>query len=79
MKYSVFFFANGNTAVCTQDPNSAGGGEQVPELQESWLRVFAQHLESKIGVDIYNCDYYLPDGKTANLVLTDSGWNWRIK
>lgn len=69
--YTVFFFENGNTAVCRD-------GEQVPELQGSWLLKYMAFLESK-GVDPLDCDILLPGGfKAAMFRTTAGGWNWRI-
>jgi len=48
----VFFFPNGNTAVCENN-------QQVPELQEPWILLFAQFLEDK-GVDILTSTFNLP-------------------
>ncbi len=67
---TVFFFPNGNTAVCSN-------GEQVPELQESWFRRYVALLEES-GVDIENCEFNMPDGAKATIVRHDEGWNWRM-
>ena len=66
----VWFFPSGSTGV-TEDT------EQVPELQESWLLLFAKFLDSK-GVDPTTCRYYLQIGEAEVFRIPD-GYNWRIK
>jgi hypothetical protein len=68
----VYFFNNGNSAVCS-------ASEQIPELQESWLVLFVRHLET-CGVDPTGITFHLPAGDTATLFrTTGDGWNWEIK
>ncbi len=73
MRYTAFFFSNGNIAVT----DSKKGGEQVPELQQKAIPVlFAEFLESK-GYDPTNFLLKLSSGE-ATLFKTEFGWNWRI-
>lgn len=67
----VFFFNNGNTAVCDTT------GQQVPDLQQPWILLFAEFLKSK-GIDPEAADFMLPSGKMAHLFRTEAGLNWRI-
>lgn len=68
----VLFFPNGNTAVFDEDD------QQIPELQESWLRVFVEFLESK-SVDPLKCRFQMPGRAIARLFKTEEGrWNWRF-
>lgn len=65
---TVFFFPDGQTAV-------TDGREQIPELQQSWLILFLEFLESK-GEDPMAYEFKLPSGQTARAFKTDSGYNW---
>lgn len=66
----VFFFAGGNTAVCNRD-------KQIPELQQSWLLMFIEFLQSK-GVKVEDIEEIrLPDGSQAEYLKESH--NWRIK
>lgn len=67
---NVLFLPNGNTAVFKN-------GEQVPELQRSWLLKFAEFLEQN-GVDIENSTFELPTGN-AKLFKTGEGYNWQYQ
>lgn len=69
-KNNIYFFANGNSAVCKD-------GEQVPDLQIPWIELFFRHLvENGENPLDYLC--HLPTGHTATAFKTESGWNWRI-
>ena len=68
--HSVFFFGNGNTAVCNEI------GNQVPELQESYLLLFVSKLEAA-GFDPTLPVYHLPAGD-AKVVRTSEGYNWQF-
>ena len=68
--HSVFFFANGNVAVCDDT------GNQVPELQESYLLSFVTKLEAA-GFDPTHPIYHLPAGD-ARVVRTSAGYNWQF-
>ena len=71
-RLSVYFFPNGNAAVFNEHD------EQVAELQTSWLLLFVQHLAA-CGVNPLEATYQLPNGKSATLFKTDSGYNWSIE
>ena len=67
----VMLFPNGVTAVFD-------GNNQVPELQESWIRLYLNFLQSK-GVDPTKCKFYLPTGMTAEVAENnEGGFSWSI-
>lgn len=66
----VMLFANGNSAVFHDN-------EQQPELQEPWIKLFAEFLESK-GIDPLQCDFVIQGTGTARFFRTPEGLNWRI-
>lgn len=66
---TVMFFRNGNAAVCDEH------GQQVTTQQEPWLLVYLKYL----GVDPVGVDIRMPDGKQAEVFVTDEGFNWRLK
>jgi len=72
---NVLFFANGNTAVLKD-------GEQVNELQESWLNLYCQFLESK-GIDrveIETASFFLVNGDKVKVFKTQYGdYNWKLE
>jgi hypothetical protein len=69
----VWLFINGNTAVIGDD------GMQMPELQQSWLVLFAEYLESE-GFDPTKVDFTLPSGLRVEMFKTSNNdYNWRIK
>ena len=69
---NVIFFPNGNTAVFDED------GKQIPQLQKSWILLFAEHLRDQ-NIDPLKADYTMPDGSSASLFKTSDGsYNWRI-
>ena len=70
MTKTIFFFPNGNAAVCH-------GEAQVPALQKSWLELFAHYLESK-GEDPTEYELNLPGGTRAEFFRTPDGYNWQI-
>lgn len=67
----ILFFSDGNTAVFKKK-------EQVPELQQSWLTLFAEFLESK-GIDPTKHEYTFPNGSRAGIFKIKDGYNWRFK
>ena len=67
----ILFFPNGNTAVFENE-------EQIPELQEGWLNLFAEFLVRK-GIDPTLANITLPDQKKAKIFRTPNGFNWNIK
>jgi hypothetical protein len=66
----IYFFPDGNTAV-------TDGASQCPELQESWVLLFARFLESK-GEDPTAFELHFPDGSTGRIFRTDEGLNWQL-
>lgn len=72
MSVEVFFFSNGNTAVCRDN-------EQVPELQTSWLLMFVAFLEEH-GVNPLEAKFNLPDRMVAKLFsIGDGQYNWSVE
>ena len=74
---TVIFFSNGNTAAFD------GFGQQIPGLQESWLRLYVAFLQKSCGTGTFdpsNVEFTLPDGRNARLFWTGEGdWNWSVK
>lgn len=68
----VIFFDNGNTAVFDEQ------GNQVPEMQESWLRLFLDYLEAEHREDPVELEITMPGGKRAKVFRTPNGLNWEI-
>lgn len=69
---NVYFFRNGNTAVCD-------GEHQLPQLQRPWIRLFVDFLQSQ-GVDVFNAEFHLPDGYSrAKLIKTSDGYSWQVQ
>ena len=66
---SIFFFPNGNVAVC--DDN-----EQIPELQGSWLMKYIEFLQSK-GVRVEDVgEIWLPNKRKA--IYYKDSHNWSV-
>lgn len=73
----ILFFSNGNTAVFDKQTK-----EQVTDLQEGWLNLFCEFLESKgfSPAEIEDCQFTLPDGMKIRVRKTPLGdYNWRPK
>jgi hypothetical protein len=69
----IYFTRNGNTMVFGED------GQQVAELQEPWIVIFFQFLETK-GIDPLECTFHMADGIQAIPFRTSEGtWNWEFK
>lgn len=67
---SVTFFHNGQN-MCF-DSN----GNQIPELQEPWIILWAKLAES-YGYDITQIkDIMVPNGSYVKFFKTESGYNW---
>lgn len=67
----ILFFSNGVTAVFHDE-------QQQPELQQSWMELFAEFLESH-GQDPARYRVTLPNAKQARYVRTADGWSWRFE
>ena len=66
----VLFFPNGSSAVLKD-------GKQMPELQKSWIILFAEHLKSK-GVDPTEVTFTTPLGYKVKVFKTpNNDYNWR--
>lgn len=70
MTIGVTFFSNGNTMAFE-------GEQQVPELQESWIRLYAEMAEAR-GYDPTNFEFRLPNGRSARVFKTEAGFTWQI-
>lgn len=68
---NVYHFSNGNTVIF--DDN----GEQMPELQESWFKIFLDSLESK-GIDPTTMNFIMPRGEIVEPFKTEHDWNWKL-
>ena len=66
----VIFFPNGGTAVFDEN------GQQLPNLQRSWLKLFADFLDDH-DEDPTEFEFTLPDGTHAKAIETASGYNWK--
>ena len=66
----VIFFPNGNTACFIN-------GEQVPELQESWIVLFIKHLE-KNNYNPMDFVIKIPCGECKPFKTEEGLWNWDI-
>lgn len=70
---SVYFFPNGGTACCNEN------GEQIPELQQSWLLMWVDFMKSK-GYNPEDLrEIHLPSGRVKLHVINEDGvisYNW---
>ena len=71
MALTVFCFPNGNYAVCDES------GEQVTEVQGSWLLDIADRI-ARGGYNPIEASVLLPYGRRAQFFVTPSGLNWRV-
>ena len=62
----IHFFSNGNTMVFE-------GGEQVPELQMSWLAMYIKFLKSK-DINPESVSLTMPDGRKATYIEKYESW-----
>jgi len=73
----VYFFPNGNTAVMNSE------GQQVGELQQPWLLLFAKFIEANateaLKGDLEKIQWHLPSGQIAELFKVEDDYNWRVK
>ena len=69
-KAEVMFFSNGNTGVFVK-------GKQFPKAQGSWFLEYIKKLE-KVGIDVLNSTYKMPNGRMATLIKTENGYNWEF-
>lgn len=66
----VMFFLNGNTMAFRD-------GQQVPDLQESWLLLYVQLLVTH-GIDPTEVTFAMPDGSRATVFEIEDGYNWKF-
>jgi len=64
-------FPNGNTAAFKN-------GEQVPELQKSWLIMYLQFLELN-EIDPTKCQIEIGSRIVRPFKTEDGFWNWEIR
>ena len=68
----IMFMDNGTTVVFSE------GGNQMPDLQESWLLMYTRFLESK-GFDPMEHQFELPSGRHAKIIRRiKNGFTWQI-
>jgi hypothetical protein len=68
---TIIFFPNGNTAVFDEN------GEQMPELQKSWFRLFINSLGE---CDLDNTEIIMPDRLRVEIIkLENNEFNWGAK
>ena len=71
---SIYFFPNGNTAVFDEH------GQQVPELQDSWLLTILDWLQKNGGeFEFDQIEIRLPSGSKAKPFRVEGGWNWNVE
>ena len=68
----IMFLPNGNTAVFNEK------GQQIPELQGSWLLEFIKAMMAKTTVNIELVQITLPDGKRARLFKLEKDLHWEV-
>ena len=68
----ISFYSNGNTGVFDTK------GNPIPELQKSYVLMFAKFLEVDYGIDPLKLIFTMPDGRKAHLFSTKDGYNWRF-
>ena len=67
----IIFFTNGNTGVFNDQ------GLQIPKLQQSWLRLFIQYLESQDIIPT-EAEYIMPNGKNIKIHKNITEYSWEI-
>jgi hypothetical protein len=67
MTKRVHFFPNGTTRVVDEQ------GASMPELQHSWLTVFADFLDEH-DEDPTEFEFVLPDGRRMKVFENENGW-----
>lgn len=69
---SIMFFPSGQSAVF--DAN----GQQIGELQKSWLLLWAEHAH-RLGYRVDGIIIKMPDGRNAKLFKTSAiTFNWEF-
>jgi len=67
----VIFFNNGNTGCFDEK------GEQIPELQQSWFRLYIKFLKKKGIKNIDKIGFTMPNGDNARYLSKDDNWEIR--
>jgi hypothetical protein len=72
MAKKIYFLPNGMTAVFDSET-------QVPELQQPWVELFAEFLETKVQSTTH-WELHFPDGRIGHIWRTDEdgSWDWRF-
>lgn len=65
----VLLWKNGNTSVFR-------GGEQIPELQKSYLVLYAEFLKEQ-GVHLDDVEFTLPSGDKVTVLDSPDGYTWK--
>ena len=69
---NIIFFSNGCTAVLDEN------GSQVPEIQSSWITIFAEYL-MRHDIDPAKIVFEMPDGRFAKIFsVKDGNINWEL-
>ncbi len=70
----VMIFSNGNMVVGDAD------GEQMPELQKSWMEMICEHFEAH-GVDPSEIPLIesMGEGLQFKPFRVEGGWNWSVE
>lgn len=67
---------------CFMFPEGVSGftkdGEQIPDLQVPWFRLYLEFLESK-GINIFAVTFHLPDGSVARPFQIDGKIFWNME
>ena len=66
----VRFFQDGNTMAFRD-------GQQVPDLQESWILLYVQYLVTA-GVDPTKVKFTMPGGSRVTVFEIEGGYNWQF-
>lgn len=66
----IMLFPNGMTAVFDEN------GQQVPELQQPWFRIYLEWLEEQ-NVELETATFTMPDGSQARPYLEDGRYLWK--
>jgi hypothetical protein len=70
--YIIRFAANGNTVVCDRN------GNQVPALQQAWIKMYFQFLIDN-DIDPTYIDFVMPSGHHARAIeIKTKEYNWEI-
>lgn len=79
---TVLKFEKNVDLECFMFPEGVSGftkdGEQIPDLQIPWFRLYLELLESK-GINIFSVTFHLPDGSVARPFKIDGKIFWNTE